>query len=147
MASESWMCNTRNPKPMLSDNLEEWGQREVGRGFKRGRTYVYLWPTHVYVWQKPSQYYNYPLIKNKFLKKLHGEGNGNPLQYSCLETPMDRGAWQATVHGVPKSWTRLSTRAHLPDDKLFPPWVPFKIQWEHFLVLYQKTSVCFVLFF
>ena len=29
-----------------------------------------------------------------------GEGNGNPLQYSCLESPMDRGAWQATVHGV-----------------------------------------------
>ena len=37
-----------------------------------------------------------------------GEGNGNPLQYSCLENPMDREAWQATVHGVAKSWTRLS---------------------------------------
>ena len=37
-----------------------------------------------------------------------GEGNGNPLQYSCLENPMDRGAWKATVHGVTKSWTRLS---------------------------------------
>ena len=37
-----------------------------------------------------------------------GEGNGNPLQYSCLENPMDRGAWLATVHGVAKSWTRLS---------------------------------------
>ena len=37
-----------------------------------------------------------------------GEGNGNPLQYYCLENPMDRGAWQATVHGVAKSWTRLS---------------------------------------
>ena len=34
-----------------------------------------------------------------------GEGNGNPLQYSCLENPMDRGAWQAIVHGVTKSWT------------------------------------------
>ena len=32
-----------------------------------------------------------------------GEGNGNPLQYSCLENPMDRGAWQATVYGVAKS--------------------------------------------
>ena len=31
-----------------------------------------------------------------------GEGNGNPLQYSCLESPMDRGAWWATVHGVAK---------------------------------------------
>ena len=34
-----------------------------------------------------------------------GEGNGNPLQYSCLENPMDRGAWRATVHGVVKSCT------------------------------------------
>ena len=37
-----------------------------------------------------------------------GEENGNPLQYSCLQNPMDRGAWWATVHGVTKSWTRLS---------------------------------------
>ena len=36
-----------------------------------------------------------------------GEGNGNPLQYSCLENPMDRGAWQATVLGVSKSQTQL----------------------------------------
>ena len=33
------------------------------------------------------------------------EGNGNPLQYSCLENPMDRGAWQATVPGIAKNWT------------------------------------------
>ena len=37
-----------------------------------------------------------------------GEGNGNPLQYSCLENRMDRGAWWAAAHGVAKSWTRLS---------------------------------------
>ena len=37
-----------------------------------------------------------------------GEENGNPLQYSCLEKPMDRGSWQAAVHGVTKSWTRLN---------------------------------------
>ena len=37
-----------------------------------------------------------------------GEGNGNPLQYSCLENSMDRGAWQTTVLGVAKSWTWLS---------------------------------------
>ena len=36
-----------------------------------------------------------------------GEGNGNPLQYSCLENPMDRGAWQAAVHGVSKSWDTI----------------------------------------
>ena len=36
-----------------------------------------------------------------------GEGHGNPLQYSCLENPMDREAWQAIVNGVGQSWTRL----------------------------------------
>ena len=42
-----------------------------------------------------------------------GEGNGNPLHYSCLENPMDRGIWWATVHGVAKSWTQLSnTHTH-----------------------------------
>ena len=38
-----------------------------------------------------------------------GGGNGNPLQYSCMENPMDRGAWHATIYGVTKSRTRLST--------------------------------------
>ena len=42
------------------------------------------------------------------LRRSPGGGHGNPLQYSCLENPMDRGAWQATVHGVTKGWTRLS---------------------------------------
>ena len=57
---------------------------------------------------------------------LNGEGNGNPLHYSCLENSMDRGAWTATVHGVAKSQTRpkrLSTTsliglsAHSTDKK------------------------------
>ena len=39
------------------------------------------------------------------LGRSPGEGNGNPLQYSCLGNPMDRGAWQATIHGVAKSCT------------------------------------------
>ena len=42
------------------------------------------------------------------LALLPGEGNGNPLQCSCLENSMDRGAWWATVHGVTKSRARLS---------------------------------------
>ena len=41
-----------------------------------------------------------------------GEGNDNPLQYSCLENPMDGGAWGATIHGVAKSRTRLSNFTH-----------------------------------
>ena len=53
-----------------------------------------------------------------------GEGNGNPLQYSCLEHPMDRGAWWSIVHGVAKSWTWLKwlnththTHTHTQGDK------------------------------
>ena len=42
------------------------------------------------------------------LGRAPGGGHGNPLQYSCLDNPMDRGAWQATVHEVPKSQTQLS---------------------------------------
>ena len=49
------------------------------------------------------------------LGRSPGAGHGNPLQYSCLENLMDRTAWWATVHRVPKSWTRLKrlrVRAH-----------------------------------
>ena len=42
------------------------------------------------------------------LGRSSGEGNGNPLQYSCLENPIDGGAWVAAVHWVARSWTRLS---------------------------------------
>ena len=45
------------------------------------------------------------------LRRSPGEGNDSPLQYSCLENSMERRAWQATVHGVAKSWTQLSTYA------------------------------------
>ena len=41
------------------------------------------------------------------LGKSPGGGHGNPLQYSCLETPMDRGDWWATIHSVAQSWTRM----------------------------------------
>ena len=43
------------------------------------------------------------------LGRSPGDGNGNPLRYSYLDSPMDRGAWWATVHGVTKSWTGLSS--------------------------------------
>ena len=47
------------------------------------------------------------------LGRSPGEGNGNSLQYSCLENPMDRGAWRATVHGVTESQTQLGNEAQL----------------------------------
>ena len=56
---------------------------------------------------------NLPEIQETWVHSLNwedspGEGNGYPLQYSCLENHMDRGAWQATVHGVTESHTQLS---------------------------------------
>ena len=47
-------------------------------------------------------------FEENLLIRFHGEGNGTPLQYSCLENPMDGGAWKAAVHGVPEGRTRLS---------------------------------------
>ena len=41
-------------------------------------------------------------LGHAYAKKIPGEGNGNPLQYSCLENPLDRGAWEAVVPGVAK---------------------------------------------
>ena len=46
------------------------------------------------------------------LGRSPGGGNGNPLQYSCLEKPMHRRTWWAKVHAVAKSWTQLSTHTH-----------------------------------
>ena len=51
---------------------------------------------------------HYGKILQRFLKKLVGESNGTPLQYSCLKNPMDGGAWQAAVRGVAKSRTPLN---------------------------------------
>ena len=47
-----------------------------------------------------------------WVRNLPRGGHGSPLQYSCLENPMDRGAWWAMVHGVTKSWTRLNAHTH-----------------------------------
>ena len=57
--------------------------------------------------------YNKVLLRNEENKLLicDGEGNGKPLQYSCLENPMDRGAWQTTVHGVTRVGYDLATKS------------------------------------
>ena len=49
------------------------------------------------------------------LGRIPGEGNGNPLQYSCLENPMDRGAWQATVYGLDCKQLDTTERLHSPE--------------------------------
>ena len=50
------------------------------------------------------------------LGRSPGGGHGNPLQYSCLKNPTDRGAWRVTVHGVAKSQTQPSTHTHTHTD-------------------------------
>ena len=59
------------------------------------------------------------------LGRSPGEGNGNPFQYSCLENPMDRGDWQATVPGVTESWPQLTDQhTHtLPSSTTTWPWL------------------------
>ena len=101
----------------------EWGgRREEGSGWG---THVYLWWIHVDIWQNQ---YNIVKLKNKIKlkkkkEKLSGEGDGTPLQYSCLENPMDGGAWKAAVHGVAEGrtrleWTTLSSRGSFrPGDQ------------------------------
>ena len=51
---------------------------------------------------------NYTSFMKSAVLGKNSEGNGTPLQYSCLENPMDGGAWKAAVHGVAEGWTRLS---------------------------------------
>ena len=69
------------------------------------------------------------------LERSPGGENGNPLQYSCLEKPMDRGAWQATVHGVAKSQTWLRYWAHTHD-------MPFaQITFVSFSKFYSKEII------
>ena len=64
-----------------------------------------------------------------------GEGHGYPLQYSCLENPMDRGAWQATIHGIIKSQTRLSNISFL----FFSFMVSLKLKVT--LLFYKRNSL------
>ena len=104
-----------NGNPLQYSNLRNptdrgpWGRRRVRhvlatvihiKGFPGGSVVKNLpavWETQVWSlgWEDPL-----------------GEGNGNPLQYSCLGNPMDRGAWQATAHGIAKSHPQLSDWPH-----------------------------------
>ena len=71
--------------------------------------YTLKWASQVALVEEPTcQYRRYN--RRRFLpasERSQGGGHGNPLQYSCLENSMDRGAWRATVHRVTKSWTQL----------------------------------------
>ena len=80
------------------------------------------------------------------LGRSPGEGNGNPLQYSCLENPMEGGAWQATVHGVAKSQTRLSyftlTFFRTKQQQQYLPNITYEFSAYEFLCAFLKFNFC-----
>ena len=84
------------PFPLLLQNRQggRWALQVVGEGFRIN-------------WQSNTDIYTLAYVKQIASGKFR-EGNGNPLQYSCPENPMDGGAWWAAVHGVAKSRTQLS---------------------------------------
>ena len=77
---------------------------------------IYIRASQVVHWQKRNPPVNAGDTRDSGLfpgsERSPGVGNGNPLQYSCLENSMDRRSWQVTVHGVAKSWTQLNTHTH-----------------------------------
>ena len=80
-----------------SDAEKDWGQEEKGAIEDK-----------MVRWHHRLDGHEFEQTPGARWEKSPGEGNGNPLQYSCLENPIDRGTWWSTVHGVAKSWTRLS---------------------------------------
>ena len=76
-----------------------------------------------------------------------GEGNGNPLQYSCLENPRDRGAWWAAIYGVTQSWTQLNELAAAAAatlcDRLLPT-SPTSTCLLYFLITLHQASCQFL---
>ena len=77
-----------------------------------------------------------------FLLSCIGEGNGNPLQCSCLENPRDGGAWWAAVYGVAQSWTRLSDlAAAAADASMQQNWTTTNVKANEDLSLREKIHM------
>ena len=76
---------------------------------------IYIWPIYIYASRVVLVVKNLPASSGDIrdvgsfpgLERSPEGGHGNPLQYSCLENPMNRGVWQATVHGIAESQTQL----------------------------------------
>ena len=87
-----------------------WVYRKVIQMYRYRYRYRYRWASHVTVMVKnaPANTQHTTVVDSiSGSGRSHGEGHGDPLQYSCLENLMDRGAWRAIVHRVAKSQTRL----------------------------------------
>ena len=86
----------------------------------------------VCVWTLLSQNCKESTCKARDPGLIPGEGNGYPLQYSCLESSMDRGAWLATPHGVTKSWTEQN------DERIYMLYIWYRLTWP-------VVSLCFLI--
>ena len=75
------------------------------------------------------------------LERFPGKRNGNPLQYSCLGNPMDRGGWRATVHGIAKSQTQLSIGPTILQTHLFHLSIHPYLFMSHHLYIYPSLQV------
>ena len=96
----------KNTHCFIKPNLRVTSGKELCKWYKEGTDCSVIKNPHTYAEDAGS-------IPG--LGRSPGGGNGNPLQYSCLENFIDRGASRATVHGVTKSWTRLSNWTHTND--------------------------------
>ena len=129
MTSASLMHEAGHSKLVLWDNSEVWGWQGGGRGVQDGGNTCAPVANSCQCMAKLSQYCKIIILLLKLIKKkktiwqcrrhkrqgfnswvwkIPGRRTWNPLQYSCLENPMDRGAWKATVRGVTKSRTQPS---------------------------------------
>ena len=107
--------------PLQADSLlmSHWGSPNRHRLTDGWTCHYHMWnPVWPYIWEQLYrqckgyltfvQKRRWPKKDWHHLQSSYGEGNGTPLQYSCLENPMDGGAWCAAVHGVTEGWTWLS---------------------------------------
>ena len=101
-----WVLNQLSNKASPSPRILEWVDNPFSSRSSRPRNWTGVFPGGSEV--KASACNVGDLGSIPGLGRPPGEGNGNPLQYSCLENPIDGGAWWAIAHGVAKSWTWLS---------------------------------------
>ena len=86
--------------------------------FSSDFSYSIKWWLPCWLSAKKSSYSAGDAASVSGLEKSPGEGNGNPLQSSCLGNPMDRGGWQAAVHGVARVGHNLATKPPLPSSNM-----------------------------
>ena len=124
----TWQCHSPSPPSLPHTRTRAFHiTNRISLAVKKVQNQIFFYSFYCTLVKKESSGFNlswnsftrtsyFPFLNLSILTKSNsaelrvvvGEGNGTPLQYSCLENPMDRGAWWAAVHGITKSRTRLS---------------------------------------